>query len=128
MTTTTAVAGPLIRFHDGTTVAYDVPRNTMDPRYSACHIHRPACDCREAHMNEDRGEFLAIQNEVKRTTNQVLQGHATWAFTNDGEWDFERRCQCTGCQIARIEGIRSMTDQENEGTPTRRPADWVAPR
>jgi hypothetical protein len=79
-------------------------------------------------MNEDREEFRLTWQAAKRTANQVLRDHATWAFTRGNGWDFERRCQCTGCQIARIEGLRSMIDQECCGVPIYRPDDWVAPR
>ncbi|WP_157904258.1 hypothetical protein, partial [Parafrankia soli] len=37
---------------------YDVPKNTLDPRYAACADHHVACDCREAEFSELRAELL----------------------------------------------------------------------
>lgn len=129
--TSTALVGPLstIRFQDGTKVAYEPPRNTCDKRYSACRDHRPACDCREAHHAEDLGEYRAALREIEDAFREVLRDHATWAFIEGtGGWNFERRCQCTGCQIARITHVRPMYEQTRDGVPVHRPADWKAPR
>ncbi|MGH3693265.1 MAG: hypothetical protein ACRDRX_04565 [Pseudonocardiaceae bacterium] len=41
---------------------------------------------------------------------------------------FQDGTQCTGCQIARSEYLRSMWVQEQDGVPIHRPADWQAPR
>lgn len=132
MTTTpgSALVGPLptIRFHDGTKQAYTVPRSTLDPRYSACVDHHRACDCREAMLAEDKAEYRSMLNGAEKAAVDVLRGHATHAYTSDGEIDYARRCQCTGCQIARVAFLRSWADQEDAGTPVHRPAGWVAPR
>lgn len=130
--TNTALVGPVptIRFHDGTRIAYEPPRDTCDNRCAACRDHHPACDCREAHLAEDIGEYRAMLRGIERAFREVLRDHATWAFIKDTDgWDFERRCQCTGCQLARSEHLRSMWDQEHDGgPPIYRPTDWQAPR
>lgn len=38
-------------------VRYRVPRDTRDPRWEACRVHHPACDCREAEINEQLREY-----------------------------------------------------------------------
>lgn len=99
------VVGPLptIRFHDGTRQAYDVPRDTRDPRSRACTEHHRACDCREAILNEDIGEYRALYRSFEDATERILAGHATYAYSKNhrtGEMVFTG-CMCTGCQIAR---------------------------
>lgn len=125
-----ALVGPLptIRFWDGTRVAYEPPKNTCDNRYPACREHRPACDCREAHLAEDIAEYRALLKEIQDTVRDVLRDHATWAFDGSGGWDFERRCQCTGCQIARATHMRAMATQMRDGVPIYRPSGWKTPR
>lgn len=127
--TSTALVGPLptITFPDGTRLVYQPPRNTCDNRYAACRDHRPACDCREALLAEEISEYRALYLEAKNAVREILRDHVTWAFTEHGEWDFERRCQCTGCQIARVTHVRAMHEQSRDGVPIYRPADWKAP-
>lgn len=95
MTTHAALVGPLptIRFQDGTRQAYTVPRDTLDPRYPACRDHRPACDCREAMLAEDKNEYRSMLHGAEAAATEVLRGHATHAYTADGEIDYARRCQ-----------------------------------
>lgn len=38
-------------------IRYRVPHSTMDPRWEACRKHHPACDCREAELNEQIREL-----------------------------------------------------------------------
>lgn len=38
-------------------VRYRVPANTCDPRWDACRVHHPACDCREAEQAENLNEL-----------------------------------------------------------------------
>lgn len=97
MTTSTALVGPLptVRFHDGVRLVADPPKDTTDPRWSACVEHRTACDCREAELNEDRAEYRAMYNEVRQAAERILAGHPTWADDN------ETACDCTGCRIVR---------------------------
>lgn len=80
-------------------VAYDRPKNTLDPRVEACTDHHVACDCREAVLAEGlaewRSEFLSIQ----RAIDMVLAGHPT---RTKGD---AKPCQCSGCQIARIANL-----------------------
>lgn len=127
----TALVGPLpaIWFQDGSRIAYAPPRNTLDNRYAACNDHHPACDCREACWAEERQEYRAERAEVRRAGTEVLSGHVTYAWCEDGQIDYARRCQCTGCQIARsCHGVRGCLDQAREGISSKRPADWKAPR
>lgn len=112
--TTSALVGPLpqIRFHDGTREVYSPPRNTVDPRYTACTDHRRACDCREAEAAENLGELRAALEEVRRLEgwaqavgklHQRTPGNpltridrctecgsewpcATWKLTADADW------------------------------------------
>lgn len=106
---------PVIMFADGTRQVYDVPRNTMDVRYVTCTGHHPACDCREAHMAEDRAEYRGDAKAIEAAFASVLQDHATWPdYSNSPDAMFQV-CQCTGCQIARrVRWVRSTwkTDQD----------------
>ena len=96
MTATTALVGPLptIRFHDGTKLAYDIPKDTLDKRYAACCEHHPACDCREAEMSEDRGEHRAAMDEARGIIAQphrlgcsLCRGAlTTWLHRYDAVW------------------------------------------
>ena len=80
-------------------VAYDRPKNTLDPRVEACTDHHVACDCREAALAEDLSEFRAEFNAIKQAFSMVLAGHPT---RTKGD---AKPCQCSGCQIARIAHI-----------------------
>lgn len=124
---TNELVGPLppIRFHDGTVQGYRVPTSTLDPRYSLCSDHHPACDCREAMLAEDRSEYRSMLRGAEQAAAEVLAGHATWAWTAEGEVDWARRCSCTGCQIARIAHLRTSGEQD---VPAYRPTDWEPPR
>jgi hypothetical protein len=90
-----------VRFHDGTTVPYSVPANSLDPRYKACTAHRVACDCREAERSEGIAEYRAQLRQVATAARKALAGHD--AFGDEG-----RPCMCTGCQIVR-DGDLSLT-------------------
>lgn len=99
---------PTIRFRDGTTIAYDVPRDTLDNRYAACSDHRPACDCREAHLSEDINEYRENLRAVELAAREVLKGHRVHSFSYSYDYrtgaynpDDAAVCLCTGCQIAR---------------------------
>lgn len=78
-----------------------LPNNTLDLRYTACHSHHLACDCREAQFAEDGSEYRYELAQAREVFNRDLKGHATWAYTSDGERDEFRECKCTGCGIAR---------------------------
>lgn len=101
--TTTDLVGPLptIRFHDGTKVAYDVPRDTMDPRYTPCTDHHPACDCREAEFAEEIGELRGELKGIAKAAREVLRGHPIWVDEGGPNGPREVGCRCTGCQIVR---------------------------
>lgn len=90
-----------VRFHDGTTVPYAVPANSLDPRYKACTVHRVACDCREAARSEDIAEYRAQLRQAAIAARRVLAGHDI--FGDEG-----KPCMCTGCQIVR-DGDLSLT-------------------
>lgn len=113
-TTSTALVGPLptITFGGGpgdffhrARQAYDVPRDTRDPRYPVCVEHHPACDCREAELAEEIGELRMVIKQLEDAVRTVLAGHRVIDW--DQPWHETRRgrgglaCQCTGCQIAR---------------------------
>ena len=114
-----ALVGPLptVRFHDGTLTPYAPPKDTCDPRYAACRDHSVACDCREAEQAEQLGEYRARLRGIERAAIDALRGHHTYAYTRDGEIDYEWLCMCGGCMIARqAHEVRTMADQEREGT------------
>lgn len=73
-------------------IRYRPPRDTTDPRYTACRQHRVACDCREAHMAEDRAEMRAYHDETTRLEQGVDAVLALHAGPN--EWG---RCTAPGC-------------------------------
>jgi len=114
-----ALVGPLpsVRFHDGSSVVYTLPTDTMDGRWKACTHHRVACDCREAEFAETVSELRYEMRAIQKAFADVLRGHQTWAETDNGPDEFAQ-CQCTGCQIVRLAdtGLRSLTQvgQERE--------------
>lgn len=87
-------------------VVYDVPVNTCDPRYSACTVHRVACDCREAEHAEEVGELRHEWAVLRDTARRALGGHQLEYPL--GLTDLERLrfplCLCSGCVIARDHG------------------------
>jgi hypothetical protein len=101
--TTKEIVGPVstVRFHDGTRLAYDVPRDTMDPRYRPCADHRVACDCREAEMAEQIAELRSELKAARDAARRVLEGHPTYAYENGPNGERKIGCACTGCVIAR---------------------------
>jgi hypothetical protein len=104
---TAELVGPLptIGFYDGTRQAYDVPKDTMDPRFKACTYHHPACDCREAELSEQilelRGELRGIADAARK----VLAGHPIWVYEDGPNGEREVGCMCTGCQIVRAASV-----------------------
>jgi hypothetical protein len=85
---------PVVRFRDGAVVAYQVPHNTLDPRYRLCAEHRVACDCREAERQESIADLKAELVAVKKAALELLAGHDVHGDDGSG-------CMCTGCQIVR---------------------------
>ena len=77
-------------------IAYDVPKNTLDPRVETCTDHHVACDCREAILAEDLNEIRSEYRRFQEVVSKVLAGHPTASGATDAD-----SCQCTGCQIAR---------------------------
>jgi hypothetical protein len=131
------LVGPLrtITFQSGSRhsvrQAYDTPRDTMDRRYRLCTDHHPACDCREAELAEQLGEYRAEETQMRRAAARLLVGHRVHDYGDDccqfaqglsreevGEetwWryisgDGPLACQCTGCQIVRAGHLRVWTD------------------
>ncbi len=121
---------PTIRFQGGSRAerqAYEVPRDTMDPRYAACTEHRPACDCWEAELAEQIGEYRAEQEAVRRAAARLLVGHRLKDWQDDNKrsraelgdelwWRYAHgdgplACQCLGCQLARAGDLRVETDE-----------------
>ena len=93
--TALVLLAPLVYFNDGPAVPeirYRPPGDTTDPRYAACRQHRVACDCREAHMAEDRAEMRSYRDQADRLeqgVDAVLALHA-----GPDEWG---RCSAPGC-------------------------------
>jgi hypothetical protein len=123
---TTDLVGPLptIRFYDGTKQAYDVPRDTMDPRFQACTYHHPACDCREAELAEQIAELRGELKGVADAAREVLAGHPIWAYEDGPNGERSVGCMCTGCQIVRathllasMEGSSYARDQVDGLSP-----------
>lgn len=101
------MVGPLqrVRYAGGVTEWHDLPRNTIDIRYSACGNHHLACDCREASLAEDIGEYRVMYRELETAILVATAGHATWAYDANG-WDDEfAQCKCRACGIARTARI-----------------------
>lgn len=116
-----AVVGPLPTIHFGpprhrVRLAYTVPRNTLDVRHALCTDHHPACDCREAELNERLDEFLHMSEALRKAATTVLCGHRLYDHGDDRRramvvggdewWQLIRgngplACQCTGCQLIR---------------------------
>lgn len=107
---TTELVGPLptIRFYDGTKQAYDVPKDTMDPRFKACTYHHPACDCREAELSEQISELRGELKEIANAARAVLAGHPIWVYEDGPDGEREVGCACTGCQIVRAAHVLSV--------------------
>ncbi|MGH3627233.1 MAG: hypothetical protein ACREN2_05730 [Candidatus Dormibacteria bacterium] len=124
--TSTALVGPLptIHFQHGLRSerqVYAVPRDTMDQRYATCAKHHPACDCREAELAEQLGEYRSQHKAIERAAARLLVGHRLHDYGDaelfaagrtreelgDELWwrymvgDGPLACQCTGCQLAR---------------------------
>lgn len=107
-----ALVGPLrpVRYTTGPTQWHDLPRNTLDIRYSACGNHHLACDCREAMLAEDIGEYRAMYRDLEQAIIDAIKGHQTWAYTTVGEYgttvdDEFAQCKCPVCEIARTCGV-----------------------
>lgn len=95
--TVTFRGGP--RLAPDQSVNYSIPRDTCDPRYRLCIDHHVACDCREAEMAEDRNEWRHARKEQQEAFDQILAGHPTRIWSDEGNTMVG--CQCTGCQLAR---------------------------
>ncbi len=111
---TAELVGPLptIGFYDGTRLAFNVPKSTMDPRFKACRVHRPACDCREAELAEQIAELRSELEAVRRAAREVLAGHPTWAWEDGPYGERQVGCACSGCRLIRTAdvGLLSMSE------------------
>ena len=100
-----AVVGPLRRvwFNDGMTAPryYDLPKNTLDPRYEACADHHPACDCREASIAEAFAEHKAEHDAMYNAILAAIKGHNTYPAATDRQLAEFEMCKCPACGIAR---------------------------
>jgi len=106
------LVGPLrpVRYADGRTEWRDLPRNTIDIRYAACHDHHLACDCREAMLAEDIAEYRAMFRDLEQAILIAIKGHQTYAYTGQSDigWSAEDdfgQCKCQACAIARAAHI-----------------------
>lgn len=114
--TSKALVGPVprVRFQDGAAINYQVPRDTLDERYRLCLTHRTACDCREAMLAEERGEWRGMYHAARDAATTLLAGHPTWVYVvseaPDELGDLRPGCECTGCQIARAADLVSPFD------------------
>lgn len=125
-----ALVGPLRFIHFGAwgnvRQAYDVPRDTRDLRAAACFEHHPACDCREAELNEQINEYWTALKALRAAAETVLRGHRLHDYGDDQsrdlkvgshEWkrfirgDGPLACQCTGCQLIRATHEYVPTDR-----------------
>lgn len=102
-----------VQFRDGTRVTYDVPANTLDPRYPLCTEHRVACDCREAELREDLAELNAEFRAIREAMAGILAGHP-------------ESCMCTGCQIARTTHLAYLIDPNMPGPMQRTQKELTA--
>jgi hypothetical protein len=98
VTTDLALWAPVQRFNERwgqpayyPEIRYKPPTNTCDPRYAACRQHRVACDCREAHMAEDRAELRWYADENRRLEEAI---DAVLALHGQGE---HGRCSAPDC-------------------------------
>lgn len=113
--------GPGVFGHARPKVAYVPPRDSTDPRYSACTDHHVACDCREAELAEQITEWHSEYMLLKAAIKKHIEGHRTyaeWTYRQifvrweNGEqvWRYERddaaMCSCVACQIAREGYVR----------------------
>lgn len=71
-------------------IRYRPPRDTTDPRYAACTRHWVACDCREAHMAEDRAELRAYADQSLRQEQAIDAVLALHSGPTASGW-------CAGC-------------------------------
>jgi hypothetical protein len=114
------LAGPLhrVRFADGSELAADIPRDTLDPRWRACLAHHLACDCREAEFSEYRMEVRGEIEHIRKAFNDVLGGHLTYPHELG-----DVTCECTGCRIARRTHHRYFESLELRRTRPRE--EWI---
>lgn len=91
--------------------AYDVPRDTCDPRYSACTDHHPACDCREAEHAEEMAEHRGEWKRLRETAARAMSGHQVkYPFgLSRGQRATFPLCLCTGCVIHREVDLLSLS-------------------
>ncbi|WP_440063859.1 hypothetical protein [Streptosporangium sp. OZ121] len=101
-------------------LADPLPVDTLDPRYSSCVEHRTACDCREALLSENIREERDRWEHAKQIFNELLQGHPTYAYDEQGHRDEQAQCKCTGCVIARRLHLRTIGDVARDREAWRR--------
>lgn len=106
-------------------VAYDVPKNTCDPRYAQCSSHHVACDCREAELSEQLNEHRYEWDAVRDAARRALAGHQVdYPFgVREGEEYRYPLCLCSGCVIHRATHTLLRWSDVDFGTGRVKPAE-----
>lgn len=117
---------PTVRFKPDTDRAgatgYDVPKDTLDPRYAACSDHRVACDCREAEHAETVAELLAELREYRRAFEAfwraapyevTRQARIAWAVTQHGQYPEPARWAGEGEHDARQKALLRIVNGDD---------------
>lgn len=120
------VMTPTVRFKPGTDQAgatgYDVPKDTLDPRYAACTDHRVACDCREAERAETIAELLAELQEYRRAFEAfwraapydvTRQARIAWKVAQHGMYPYYRPGTDAADQDARHKALLRIANDKN---------------
>ena len=101
---------PTIRFYgagdEWVSMPYDVPIDTRDLRARVCIEHHPACDCREALLNENLNEHIAEWRLLRDVAQNALRGHRVRHPYGTRPWaerQTDTLCLCSGCVIARAD-------------------------
>lgn len=83
--------------------AYTVPTHGGDLRARLCTNHHPACDCREADLNELITEQRGEMRRLAQAARSALAGHQVEVPIGGEEWTVQL-CLCSGCVIHRATG------------------------
>lgn len=90
--------------------AYTVPKHSGDLRARLCTDHHPACDCREADLNEIITEQLGERRHLARAARSALAGHQVEVPIGAEGWTVQL-CLCPGCVIHRAtDGLLDWAD------------------
>jgi hypothetical protein len=114
------VWAPVQRFNDipNPSIRYRPPRNTLDARYAECFRHRVACDCREAHMAEDRDELRHYARAEQLLVNRMRQVARLHAPTPSGQcavcWDGAGTCGTRAMAVGILQELRCWYPGDEE--------------